>query len=277
MTIPEVSIVIPCFNDSEFILNTLRSARAMNINHAEIIIVDDGSDKKTKLLIESLHDYWDTLISQENKGQSAARNVGIAKAKSDIILTLDSDDYFEPQFVREALDRLAIKDCKLVTSYANLVKDEKIVNVHKPKGGSLTDFLFQNGAHGSAMFRKKEWKEAGGYDENMRDGWEDWEFYIRLLKSGGYCSVIPDVLFNYRIRQDSTTSRANRNRKKLWSYILKKHKDIYVQHYDELVDFFLNRMDSEAKGREKVYETLDYKIGRAALFVPRKIKALWKD
>lgn len=56
---------------------------------------------------------------------------------------------------------------------------------------------------GSSMFRKKDWILAAGYDENMQKGYEDWEFYIRILKNGGTAKVIPEVLFNYRNKPNS--------------------------------------------------------------------------
>ena len=56
----------------------------------------------------------------------------------------------------------------------------------------------------------------------MRLGWEDWEFFIRLMNLGGICKVIPIIFFNYRKRENTTTSIANKNRYDLYRYIFTK-------------------------------------------------------
>ena len=93
-----VSIVIPCYNDKEYIEESVNSALNQSYQHFEIIIVDDGSDEKTKKVLSNLHHQKIKLITQVNKGLSAARNVGIAHASGDFILTLDADDFLENSF-----------------------------------------------------------------------------------------------------------------------------------------------------------------------------------
>ena len=126
------------------------------------------------------------------------------------------------------------------------------------------------------MFKKEDWERIGGYDETMRTGFEDWEFYIRILKEGGYAKVLPDVLFNYRRRSISTTSIANKYKYKLLNYIYTKHKDLYIENYEPFVSHLLKIAEREENEKLKNTQRVEFKIGKALLKPLRFIKALIK-
>ena len=97
------------------------------------------------------------LITQENKGQSIARNVGIKEAKGEYIVILDSDDFYESTFCQKAIDLFTTdSNIKIITCYANLIYDNEIRDVFKPKGGDITNFLLSNDALGTSLFKKEE-------------------------------------------------------------------------------------------------------------------------
>jgi glycosyltransferase involved in cell wall biosynthesis len=81
-----ISIVIPCYNDAEFIGQAVDSALNQTHLNKEIIVVDDGSNEETKIVLKSLKHKIDKLITQENLGQSTARNNGIKQANGSFIL-----------------------------------------------------------------------------------------------------------------------------------------------------------------------------------------------
>jgi hypothetical protein len=190
---------------------------------------------------------------------------------------LDSDDYFEPSFCEEAVAVLESNiDVKIVTSHVRRFTDDKTLDLFVPSGGDIAIFVFHNGATGSAMFRKSDVLVVGGYDITMRKGFEDWEFYIRLLSKGGYAFVIPNVYLNYRIRPDSTTSRANKVKTDLLHYIYIKNQSIFVQHYETFIPYLLNKIEREGKEKLKFYNTIDYKIGAFILKPLRFIKSRFK-
>ena len=156
---PLVSVVIPCYNDAQYIEQSVYSALNQTYTNIEVIVVDDGSNEETKEVLKKLEPKITKLITQKNKGQSSARNIGIKEAKGEYILVLDSDDFFEPTFCEKAIEILKKKNkAKIVTSYTNRIKNSHILDVFKPKGGLLDDFLFSNGAMGSCMFKKEDWK-----------------------------------------------------------------------------------------------------------------------
>ncbi|TJY32896.1 glycosyltransferase [Pontimicrobium aquaticum] len=273
-----ISIIIPCYNDAKFIEQAIDSAINQTHTNKEIIVVDDGSNKDTKVVLKSLESKIDKLIAQENLGQSTARNNGIKQANGNYVLVLDSDDYFENSFCQKALDIFNNdSNIKLVTCYANLVFEKKTNNyIYKPKGGTVESFLTSNSALGSAMFKKNDWNSCGGYDETMRNGLEDWEFYIRLLSRGGKAEVIKEPLYNYRKRENTTTAKANKAKYDLLKFIFAKHKDLNIRYYDSFMKQLVSKIEKEEKEKFKNRERIEFKIGELVLKPFRWIKAIFR-
>ena len=270
---PKVSIVIPCYNNTEYLTECIASANAQLYENKEIIVVDDGSNKDTKELIDKLRPEIDMLVIQENLGAGAARNAGISMAKGEFILNLDSDDYFEPEFCDKAVEILEKnQNIKVVTCYSRWFTNNDEV-IFKPTGGGISNYILKDCAMASAMFRKEDWERVGGYDEKMLKGFEDWEFYIRLHLNGGNTHVIPEVLFNYRNLEISNTTLALENKYENLKYIYSKHADIYKENFELFVDFILNKLEITEKIRDNRTRSLDYKIGRSILKPFRFLKS----
>jgi hypothetical protein len=274
---PLISIIIPCYNDAKYIEQSVNSALNQTYSNKEVIVVDDGSNAATKAVLKRLAPQIAKLITQENKGQSTARNVGVKEAKGDYILVLDSDDYFESTFCEKAIEVFeSRKDVKLISSFVNKLNDGKIIDIFKSQGGNISQFLSNNQATGGCAFLKSDFEKINGYDELMKKGFEDWEFYIRLLKDGGSSYVIPEPLFNYRLRNDSTTSKANKIKYELLQYIYLKHQDLYKANYDLFITHLLSRIEREEMEKLKNLNRIEYKIGFNILRPLRFIKRIFK-
>ncbi|WP_406684229.1 glycosyltransferase [Seonamhaeicola sp. MEBiC1930] len=273
-----ISVIIPCYNDAEFIEQAVSSAISQTYSKKEIIVVDDGSNKETKLVLKGLEHKIEKLITQDNLGQSTARNRGIEQAKGKYILVLDSDDYFEQAFCEKAIVLFENNPIiKLVTCYANLIfEKERDNSIRKTRGGDIRSFLTSNSALGSAMFKKEDWAKCGNYDESMRNGLEDWEFYIRLLSNGGIAEVIKEPLYNYRKREGTTTAKANKAKYNLLKFIYSKHKNLYVKYYEEFIDQILDIIETEERDKIKNRNRLEFRLGSLILNPLRKIKAIFK-
>ena len=202
-----ISIIIPCYNDAQYIEQAVQSALDQTYPYKEIIVVDDGSNAETKAVLKKLESKITLLITQENQGQSTARNVGINAAKGDFILVLDSDDYFEPSFCEEAVAIFSTDaSIKIVTCQAALLFSDNKKKLYIPNGGDINNFMYGNCALGTSMFKKEDWLKCGGYDESMRSGFEDWDFWLSMLELGGKVYRIPEKLFYYRLRDISRNS-----------------------------------------------------------------------
>lgn len=275
MSSDRISIIIACYNDHEYIEKSVQSALDQTYANKEIIVVDDGSNLKTKSILKNIESQITLLITQENKGTCSARNTGIAAATGKYSVILDSDDYFEPTFCERAIESFHVsEDIKIVTCYANWFSSDRDTNIYKPKGGRIKNFLMNNGAL-SVMFITSEFLTVGGYDEKMINGYEDWELYLRLLKPEGRADVIPEVLFNYRNRKNSRNKKANLGKYDILEYIYLKHEDVYKEHFDFFVHEWLKTNRKSEAFKQQVMDSLDYKIGHKIL-KPFRFMGLFK-
>lgn len=272
-----ISIVIPCYNDAQYIEQAVNSALHQTYPYKEVIVIDDGSNAETKAVLKKLEPKITKLITQENQGQSTTRNVGIKAAKGEFIVTLDSDDFFDPAFCEKAISILSnATEVKIVSCYTYLLYEDGNSTIFETIGGNLESFLCKNHALGSSMFRKDDWLSSGGYDETMRQGFEDWEFYIRLLKNGGTAKVIQEPLYTYRKRANTTTDKANENKYEILKYIYLKHMQLYKENFEVFIGFLLYHVERQEREKIKNTQRLEFKIGETILYPLRLIKSLLK-
>lgn len=272
---PKVSIIVPCYNQAQYLDEALQSLQKLTYANWECLVVNDGSPDHT----EEVARKWEAkdprfiYVYQENGGVSSARNLGIKAAKGEFILTLDADDQYESTFLEKALAILVNNpEIGIVSSWGRYFTNEKQLQVYKSIGKTTVDFLFHNAAIGTSLFRKKCWESVDGYDENPENGLEDWEFYLRVCALGWKVHIIEEVLFFYRQHATSRTIAVNKNYNKAKKYLYTKNKDIYCTHYETLIDQFLTVSDLEKAEINKFRNTIDYKLGAALLNPLRKVK-----
>ncbi|HZG73774.1 MAG TPA: glycosyltransferase family A protein [Chondromyces sp.] len=233
---PLISVVIPCYNDGIFLPETIARLKEQTYQKFEIIVVNDGStDAHTKEVLNALKDKNIKVLHKENGRMSSARNYGVKHAAGTLIAALDADDYFHPTFFEKAIPILQKNTAvAVVTSHMQLFGE--VNKVSKPRGGNEYNFLFSNQCPACAIVRKQCWDEVGGYDEEMKNGYEDWEFYIRITQKGWTIEVIPEKLFFYRQTKKSTHKNDTLpNRSNLINYIVSKHQDWYLEKLKELI------------------------------------------
>ena len=107
MTIPLVSILIPCYNAEPWIAETLRSAQGQTWRNKEIVVVDDGSRDSTRPILESLVSPGIKVIEQDNQGAGVARNRALTEAQGEFIQFLDADDLLAPDKIEIQMKRLS--------------------------------------------------------------------------------------------------------------------------------------------------------------------------
>ncbi|KZB70892.1 MULTISPECIES: glycosyltransferase family A protein [Thalassospira] len=224
--LPSVSVIIPCYNGHEFLAQAIDSARKQTVSPLEIIVIDDGSDNsKTISFLDEISDDI-RLIRQENRGLPSARNRGFQEAKGEYVLPLDCDDWLEPDFIETGMKLiLAEEDVDFVFSWLSLEAESSGI---LKKNYNFFEQLFLNQLPYCLLQPRKTWQELGGYDEAMRQGYEDWEWNIRLGKMGYKGAVINKPLFHYRVQ--STAMLASISRRKhvdLWMFIRAKHAELY--------------------------------------------------
>lgn len=226
---PKISIIIPCYNYGRFITETVESVLAQTLKNFEIIIIDDGStDQKTLGVLEKLKEMHPEIkiIHQANGGPANARNNGIRISQGEYFLPLDADDMIKPIMLEKCYEEIA-KDPKLGMVYTWVHFFGNDDAVWKNSDYNFFDLLHANQATVSALVRKEAWEEVGGYDESMRDGYEDWEFWISLGEKGWFGKLIREPLFNYRKHGTSTNMGAELKHDSIVKYIREKHSVLY--------------------------------------------------
>ncbi len=263
-----VSIIVPCYNQSHFLNESLQSVLDQTYVDWECIIVNDGSLDNT----ESIAQQWcekDNRFSylyKENGGLSSARNAGITKSDGEYILPLDADDYIHKDYLSKLVPKLYQDDSlAIVSCYSEFFKKSlnNIIFELKPEGTTYHYLLYVNQLIATSLFRKICWEEVGGYDETMKKGFEDWEFWIAITKRGWKYKVIEEFLFYYRKSKksmlvDTLNNHAESNKE----YIYKKHREIYIKDFDNCITVLFYGLKTYRSSEQKIKNSLEYKIAK---------------
>ena len=223
---PRVSVVIPCFNGGADLPGALDSLDAQTFRDFEVVVVDDGSDDGATLgILDSIAERV-RIVRQGNRGLPAARNAGFATARADLVLPLDCDDRLDPRFLEATVDALG-RNADAAYAFTDLVLCGEKKGVLAKRYNLFTQ-LFVNQLPYCMLIRRADWQDAGGYDESLRDGYEDWELNIRLASLGRFGVAVSEPLFLYRVDSKGMLRRvSNRRHAQLWRHIQDRHAALY--------------------------------------------------
>jgi glycosyltransferase involved in cell wall biosynthesis len=239
--IPQVSIIIPCFNQGDYLEEALQSIfQCGDKNSFEVIIVNDGStDSATITKLNQLAAKGYNIINQANKGLGAARNAGIKAASGKYILPLDSDNKIRPEYISEGI-RLLDEDSALDVVYGNAEYFGEKSGIWESSEFNLQHLMIENYIDACAVFRKSTWERVGGYDENMPImGYEDWDLWLRIAFQNGKFRYVDKVLFDYRYSAQSMINSLNKDKLSvIFDYMEKKHSRYLNRSYLNKLIFF---------------------------------------
>ena len=234
-----VSVVIPCYNQGAYLAEALESVISQSYKEWECIIINDGSSDQTEeiALVFTEKDGRIRYISQENAGVISARNRAIASSNGEFVLPLDADDTIAP-FYLEKVVRVLQTDpaCKIVYGKGWLTGEKNEPFLLPPF--SIKGLLRDNCIFNSAVFRRQDFDAVGGYNSNMKTGYEDWNLWLSLLEDGGYAHQLEETVYFYRILPHSRTSGADRNEEQLRLQIISNHPRLYMEHYIQLYEWY---------------------------------------
>ncbi|AYO58559.1 glycosyl transferase family 2 [Chryseobacterium sp. 6424] len=231
----KISVIVPCYNQAEYLDECLQSVLNQTDMNWECIIVNDGSLDNTHEVAKKwlAKDDRFKYFKKDNGGVASARNFGISKTEAEWILPLDADDKIAENYLEKAIESIK-KGYKIIYCKAEFF-GETTLPFHL-KNYSYKQLLKENLIFVSAFFRKQDWEKVNGYDETFTFGYEDWEFWIKLLKD------IPDeeVLrldftgFFYRRKEMSRDIWINKNKlekQRTLADIYYKHAEIYHKNF----------------------------------------------
>lgn len=233
----DIEAVITSYNQGSMILEAVQSVCNQTLLPKRIIIVDDGSTDQYSLeILNHIENHSElpvpvTVHFQENRGVSAARNVGINKAQSPMVLVLDGDDKLEAEYIENVTELLCTDPTMVIAS--SWMRTFGVLDATVcPGGGDIVPFLSHNCCPATHILRKEFYEQCKGYDEAMRSGFEDWDFFLSMLEitSEAHVGIVEKPLIHYRTAPASSNIKSMEKRLELMSYIIEKHKRSYANH-----------------------------------------------
>jgi len=213
---PLISVIIPTFNGSKYIVETIKSVLAQDLNDYEIIIIDDGSTDNTVELIQNLSPKI-SVVKQKNKGIAEARNRGISLATGKYIAFLDHDDVLHPEKLSAQL--LCFKnnpDAGVIfgnfrrwyggdeNEFFGSKLNPDLIN-SELSGWIYHKFLLTNWVlFSSALFKSEVIQDIGLFNSELPPS-DDWDYAVRVSRKYKFYKMKQEVVL-YRTH-DNQTSR----------------------------------------------------------------------
>ena len=190
----DVDAVITSYNQGTMILEAVQSLCNQTVLPKRIIIVDDGTT--------------DTYSIE--------------------ILNAIGDDKLEAKFI-ENVGRLLYDNPQMVIASSWMRTFGVLDAIIRPTGGNIVSFLSHNCCPATHILRRKFYEQCGGYDESMRSGFEDWDFFLSMLETTpeALAGIVEKPLINYRTASASTNIKSMNKRLELMRYIIEKHNNSY--------------------------------------------------
>jgi glycosyltransferase involved in cell wall biosynthesis len=173
-----------------------------------VIIVDDGSyEAGTIQILKKASEAGYCVVSQPNRGVSAARNAAIRLATGEFILPLDSDNRLRDVYLTEGVSLLK-HDPSIGVVYTDAEYFGERSGRWDVPEFDLLSLSRWNFIDVCALYRKRLWGDVGGYDERkLLMGFEGWDFWLRVSRHGSRFAHVPKIGFDYRVRRDFLVSK----------------------------------------------------------------------
>jgi glycosyltransferase involved in cell wall biosynthesis len=224
----DITVVIPCFNHGRFIGEAVESALGQSGGPPNVVVVDDGStEEETKRAFEALPDPVEVL-HQADEGPAAARNTGIERSRTPLLLMLDADDRLMPGAI-ETLRGPLERHPEVGYCYG-------VMRLFGEWSGELRfpDFdpyrlLYRSIAGASlGLIRRRAWEQAGRFDPSV-GGYEDWDFCLSALENDWRGFQVPEVTLEYRKHEHSGQFEHRRSYRRTYRHLREKHAALYAR------------------------------------------------
>jgi glycosyltransferase involved in cell wall biosynthesis len=237
---------MPCYNQGQYIDESVDSVLKQTFQSFEIIIINDGStDPFTIEHLKHFHIPKTRVIHTDNKGVAAARNRGIQEASGRYILPLDADDCITPIYLEKAVAILDSQpDVGIVYGQAELFGEQ--TGFWNLPDYRFPDILLGNVIFNSAVFRKADWETVGGYRSNMIYNYEDYDFWLYLIELGRKIIRLPDIVYYYRqLPHSRDHSMQFDQRIESYAQLFHNHPKLYTENIDVLFRAYLTCQANE--------------------------------
>jgi glycosyltransferase involved in cell wall biosynthesis len=238
---PKVTVLMPAYNADKYIGESITSVLEQSFTNFELLIINDGSTDDTEKIIRSFKDPRIVLTSQENKGVSAALNLGLSHARANYIARFDADDICLPNRLKVQYDFItAYPEYTIIGSAVEYMDaDGHYIFTHHPEGHlneeiqqlkyTICPFI-----HSSVFYKKDAVVNNGGYNEHAYT-YEDHFLWVNILKNEKACNL-SQALIKVRLNPESITIDERWRTRKFRSikYATLKNKNITEAEGNEL-------------------------------------------
>ncbi|MEP9385693.1 glycosyltransferase family 2 protein [Mesorhizobium sp. KR9-304] len=201
-----VTVAVSLFNYERFLGKCLDTVSQQLHQHIDLIIVDDASDQDDSLraaqewLSANGHRFARALLVRHarNQGLAQARNTAFTLSRSDPVFVLDADNQIYPRALSRLLGMIQAGNS---AAYSQLEFFGEEKRLGYADFWSQQKFRRGNYVDAMAMVSKASWKQVGGY--TPMDGWEDYDFWCKLIDAGLEAVFVPEILCRYRVHSSS--------------------------------------------------------------------------
>jgi glycosyltransferase involved in cell wall biosynthesis len=259
----KVNIVIPVYNQEQYVEQCLQSVLSQTYDNFDVTLVNDGSTDHSLVVVEEMRDRWNReerlkfvqqfkereqaeptpgcydfcgrlkIISRENRGLSESRNDGIRPGDGEFILPLDSDDWIDPTYLERTVPRMADPLVGIVST--DMQYEGLLHSRIPPKGLTLAHEMHSNDLPVCSLIRRSAFEQTKGYETIFIEvagsskvlGYEDWNMWLDILKRGWKVAVVNEPLFHYRVKPVSMITQATKLHAGLVRLIRLLHPDLW--------------------------------------------------
>ena len=233
---PLVAVVLPVFKHSVLVTEAIRSALLQQTDFAfKLVVVNDGCPfpETHDTLLAHTQAFPDRIayVRRANGGLSAARNTGIdyilkALPTVEAIYLLDADNRLFPHALQRCWDTLeAAPECGW--AYPDFDMFGLEINACASVDYSILKHLAENFCEAGSMIRRELFEQGLRFDEDMKLGYEDWDFWLQAAGRGHIGRRVETMGFRYRKRPESMLSNSDRDRHEILGYMRRKHRTLY--------------------------------------------------
>ncbi|MES2837149.1 MAG: glycosyltransferase family 2 protein [Bacteroidota bacterium] len=213
----KVSVIIPCYNVSQYIYDCLNSVTKQTYTNIEVICVDDGSTDDTLQILEKLKQEkfpQIQILAQKNNGASVARNFGLSKSTGDYIQFLDADDIILPNKLEKQVELVKQDNYPSIFVGSAIEQDESGTIVKKRVYDTTPDNYWMNllnadlGDTCANLFKKETLLQVGAWDENLKSS-QEYDLMFRILKVDSHIVFDSNINTTIKVRSSGSISKTN--------------------------------------------------------------------
>ena len=227
----DISVVIPTYNHTHYLKDSIGSVLSQTLQSFEVIVVDDGSGNPEGVdrVVAEINDPRIRVVHhKENSGLSQARNTGVLESHGRYVLTLDADDKIKSTCLEKMFGVLESRS-DVDIAYCDIELFGQVSKVLLTHEYDFDELLKQNLFCCTSLYRREVFDACGGYKTNMRYGWEDYDFWVEAGKRG-HCGVrIPEPLFLYRRDRESMIVKSREHIQAMRNQLHDNHPELYYE------------------------------------------------